>query len=318
MSEKKIIAVLGATGAQGGGLCRSILSEGAGEFQVRAITRDPSKASAQALASMGAEVVAADLDQVDTVVQAFQGAHGVFGVTNFWEHQSAPREKHQAAAIAIAAQAADVKHIVWSTLEDTRDYIMSEDTSLPFLQGKYRVPHLDCKNETNAYFEKLPTTYLVTSFFWENIYNFGFCPKKNEHGEWVWTMPFHPHTKLAGMATKDIGIGAHQIFKQGESLVGRTVGVVNESPTLQEMNDIFAEHFNLKVTYNGIEPETFRSFGFPGADELGNNFQYFRDCNEAFLSFRQEKNSRMLNPNPQSFREFVAEHSDKILQAMNS
>ena len=127
----KVIAVLGSTGGQGGGLCRAILADPGGGFSCRAITRDPSKDKAKALAAAGAEVVAADMDDVESLKKAFAGAHGVYGVTNFWEHFSAEKEKQQAKNIAEAAKAAGVKHVVWSTLEDTRQWMKADDTRMP-------------------------------------------------------------------------------------------------------------------------------------------------------------------------------------------
>jgi len=96
MADKKIIAVVGATGSQGGGLCRAILADPNGSFAVRALTRDPNKDKAKALAEKGAEVVQADLDDIESLKKAFAGAHGVYCVTNFWEHFSAEKEKAQA------------------------------------------------------------------------------------------------------------------------------------------------------------------------------------------------------------------------------
>src|SRR5918998_2396149 len=107
----KIIAVVGSTGAQGGGLCRAILADKSGEFACRAITRDPSKDKAQALAAAGAEVVKADIDDVESLKKAFAGAHGVYGVTNFWEHLSPERELAQARNIADAARQAGISHV---------------------------------------------------------------------------------------------------------------------------------------------------------------------------------------------------------------
>src|SRR5678815_208263 len=166
----KIIAVVGATGVQGGGLARAILADPSGGFSVRAITRDPNKDAAKALAAKGAEVVSANLDDVESLKKAFAGVHGVFGVTNFWEHFSAEKEKAQAKNIADAARAAGVKHVIWSTLEDTRQFMSPDDKRMPMLQGKYRVPHFDAKAEADEYFKGLPVTYLVTSFYWDNLY----------------------------------------------------------------------------------------------------------------------------------------------------
>ena len=96
MADKKIIAVTGATGTQGGGLVRAILADPNSGFTVRAITRDPNKDKAKALAAAGAEVVQGDLDDVESLKKAFAGAYGVYGVTNFWEHFSGEKEKAQA------------------------------------------------------------------------------------------------------------------------------------------------------------------------------------------------------------------------------
>jgi uncharacterized protein YbjT (DUF2867 family) len=189
MADKKIIAVVGATGAQGGGLCEAILSDSGGGYACRAITRDPGKDKAKALAAKGAEVVKADLDDVESLKKAFQGADGVYAVTNFWEHFSGEKEKAQAKNAADAAKAAGVKHVIWSTLEDTRNLMKADDKRMPMLQEKYRVPHFDAKAEANAYFQGVPTTFLVTSFYWDNLYSFGLAPKKGADGQYEWTFP---------------------------------------------------------------------------------------------------------------------------------
>src|SRR3982751_6567832 len=173
----RIIAVVGATGSQGGGLCEAILNDPNGGFACRAITRDPSKDKAKALAAKGAEVVSANLDDVESLKKAFAGAYGVYGVTNFWEHFSGEKEKTQAANIADAARAAGVKHVVWSTLEDTRKLMAPDDKRMPMLQGKFRVPHFDAKAEANAHFAGLPTTFFMVSFYWDNLYLFALAPK---------------------------------------------------------------------------------------------------------------------------------------------
>src|SRR5436190_11959568 len=152
MADKKIIAVTGATGAQGGGLVRAILSDPNGSFAVRAITRDTSSAKAQELAKLGAEVVAANVDDEASLAKAFAGAYGVFGVTFFWDHLSPEREMAQARNIAYAAKAAGVRHVIWSSLEDTRKSIPLSDTRMPTLHGNYKVPHFDAKGEADHYF----------------------------------------------------------------------------------------------------------------------------------------------------------------------
>src|SRR5215471_4914254 len=197
MADKKVIAVVGATGTQGGGLCRAILADPHGGFAVRAITRDPGKEQAKVLASQGAEVVQANLDDVESLKKAFSGAYGVYCVTNFWEHFSGEKEKAQAKNMADAAKAAGVKHVIWSTLEDIRKFMKADDKRMPMLQQKYRVPHFDAKCEANAFFASVPTTLLVTSFYWDNLYMFGLAPKKGQDGALAWTFPMGT-AKLAG------------------------------------------------------------------------------------------------------------------------
>ena len=110
MADKKVIAVVGAMGAQGGGLVRSIAADRDGPFVARAITRKPDSDKAKAMAALGVEVVAGDADDPPSLERAFAGAHGVFCVTNFWEHFSTEREGAQATAMARATRKAGVAH----------------------------------------------------------------------------------------------------------------------------------------------------------------------------------------------------------------
>lgn len=312
MANERIIAVVGATGAQGGGLCRAILADGVGEFACRAITRDPNKDGAKALAAQGAEVVKADLGDIESLKKAFAGAHGVYGVTNFWEHFSAETEKSQAKNIADAAKAAGVKHVIWSTLEDTRTFMAPEDTRMPFLQGKYRVPHFDAKAEADAFFAGLAATYLITSFYWDNLYMFGMAPKKGDDGKYSWTFPMGT-SRLAGIAAEDIGKVAFAIFKAGQPYVGKTIGIAGEALTIEEMGQTLSKHLGIgPVQYHAADPEAYRGFGFPGADEMGNMFQTDRDFEKQMFANRSLEETRRLNPSLQTFDQFVQNNKAKI------
>ncbi|MGH9421387.1 MAG: NmrA/HSCARG family protein, partial [Thermoanaerobaculia bacterium] len=269
--DTKVIAVVGATGAQGGGLIRAILADPNGGFAARAITRDVNKDSAKALAASGAEVVQADLDDVESLKKAFAGAYGVYCVTNFWEHFSAEKEKAQAKNMADAAKAAGVKHVIWSTLEDTRKLMSANDKRMPMLQEKYRVPHFDAKAEADAYFAGLPVTYLVTSFYWDNLYSFGLGPKKGPDGVYGWAFPMGDK-RLAGIAAEDIGKVAYGIFKAGSEYFGKTVGIAGEFLTLDEMSAQLSKALGITVKYTAVDADAYRAFGFPGADEMGNMF----------------------------------------------
>src|SRR5438046_241150 len=122
MADKKVIAVVGATGAQGGGLVRAIVNDQSGAFSARALTRHPTSDKAKAMAKEGAVVAAADLDDVESLKRAFTGAYAAFCVTNFWEHFSPEKEFVQAKNLALAAKDAGIQHAIWSTLEDTRTW----------------------------------------------------------------------------------------------------------------------------------------------------------------------------------------------------
>ncbi len=315
MADKKIIAVVGSTGTPGGARARALLAHPSGGGAVRAITRDPSKDKAKALAAAGAEVVQADIDDVESLKKAFAGAHGVFGVTNFWEHFSAEKEKAQAKNIAEAAKAAGVKHVIWSTLEDTRQYMPADDKRMPMLQKEYRVPHFDAKAEANAFFADVPTTFLLTTFYWDNLYMFGLAPKRGEDGGYKWAFPMGDK-KLAGIAAEDIGKTAYGIFKAGGQYVGKKVGIYGEALTISEMGEKLSKGIGIPAPYyHAAEADEYRGYGFPGADEMGNMFQYYRDFDKEFFAQRDINTARALNPALQSFDQFIAQNKDKIKAA---
>ena len=315
MADKKIIAVIGSTGTQGGGLVRAILADPNGGFAVRAITRDPNKDSAKALAAKGAEVVSANLDEVESLKKAFAGAHGVYAVTNFWEHFSAEKEKAQAKNIAEAAKAAGVKHVIWSTLEDTRQFMPADDKRMPMLQEKYRVPHFDAKAEADAFFSGVPTTFLLTTFYWDNLYMFGLAPKRGDDGKYSWAFPMG-QKKLAGIAAEDIGKVAYGIFKAGPQYIGKKVGIYGEALTIDEMGQKLASNIGIPAPYyHAAEADEYRGYGFPGADEMGNMFQYYRDFDKEFFALRDLNQAKALNPSLQSFDQFLAKNKDKVKAA---
>jgi uncharacterized protein YbjT (DUF2867 family) len=312
MSETKLIAVVGSTGAQGGGLCQAILNDPAGGFRCRAITRDPGKEKAKALAARGADVVAADLDDVASLKKAFAGAYGAYCVTNFWEHFSAEKEKAQAKNLAEAAAASGLKHVIWSTLEDTRALMSPDDTRMPMLQGKYRVPHFDAKAEADAYFAKLPTTYLIVSFYWDNLYAFGSGPKKGDDGSYSWAFPLG-NKRMSGIAAEDIGAVAYAIFKAGPAYIGRRVGIASEHLTIEQMGAQLSKALGIgPITYHAVSGDAYRAFGFPGADELGNMFQVYGDFEKEVIAVRDAALTRTLHPGLLTFEQFLAKHKDKI------
>jgi uncharacterized protein YbjT (DUF2867 family) len=313
VADKKVIAVAGATGAQGGGLVRAILAEPDGEFAVRALTRDPASEKARALADAGAEVVAADIDSQASLERAFAGAYGAFCVTFFWDHFSPARELAQATNMANAAKLAGIKHAIWSTLEDSRRFVPLDDDRMPTLQGKYKVPHFDAKGEADEVFRAsgVPTTYLLTSFYWENFIYFGMAPKPGPDGVLTLTMPIGD-VKFPTIAAEDIGRAALAIFKGGPKFTGQYVGIAGEHLTGEEMAAAFSQALGRPVKFVPVEPEVFRGFGFPGADDLGNMFQFNRDFADTFTKARDLTRARALHPGMQRFDAWLTANASRI------
>jgi uncharacterized protein YbjT (DUF2867 family) len=313
MADKKIIAVVGATGAQGGGLVRAILNDPTSGFAVRALTRKVDSDKAKELKKLGAEVVAADLDDVASLKKAFAGAYGAFLLTNFWEHFSPEKEFEQAKNMAQAAKQAGVQHVIWSTLEDTRKWVPLHDNRMPTLMGKYKVAHFDAKGEADKLFTELavPTTFLLTSFYWENMIFFGLGPKKGPDGKLAITYPMGDK-KLPGIAVDDIGKTALAIFKKGKEFIGKTVGIAGEHLTGNQMAAALTKALGQDVRYHDVSPEEYRHFGFPGAEDLGNMFQFKRDFEDVFCGARNPAVARALNPSLQSFETWLSENKSRI------
>lgn len=309
--SKKIIVVFGATGAQGGGLAHAILNDPNSEFSVRAVTRDLNSDKAKALAAKGAELVQADVDDKASVVKALQGAYGAYFVTFFWAHFSAEKEISEAKIFAEAAKEAGLKHIIWSTLEDVRKFVPLDDNSLPTLQGKYKVPHFDGKGESDKFFEGLPVTYLLASFYWDNFIFFGAGPKKGPDGKYYLTFPLDDK-KMAGIASEDIGKCAYGIFKNPRETIGKRIGIAGEHLSGEEMAAAMSKHTGQKIIYNNVTPDTYRNFGFPGSDDLGNMFQFYRDFETECNRTRDIEGSRKLNPELKNFDQWLSENAGKI------
>ena len=313
MAEKQVIAVVGATGMQGGGLVRAILADPASGLTVRALTRDVHSDKAKELARLGAEVVAADVHDVESLKRAFAGASGAFCVTFFWAHLSPEKEYAEAEAMAKAAKAAGVRHVIWSTLEDTRRWVPLSDNRMPTLMGKYKVPHFDAKGEADQVFKQLgvPTTFLLTSFYWDNLIYFGMGPKPGPDGTLVFTLAMG-EARLPGIAAEDIGKCALGIFRKRDAYLGKTVGISGEHLTGSQMAAALSKALGREVRYQAVPPEVYRTFGFPGADDVANMFQFKRDFNAVFCAAREPTMARALNRELQTFAQWLEANKARI------
>lgn len=314
MSRQRIIVVVGATGAQGGGLARAILTDPARPFSLRAVTRRPESIAARRLADLGADVATADLDDPASIERAFDGAYGVFCVTFFWSDRSPEREIRHAGTMATAARRAGVTHAIWSTLEDTRQWLDPREGLMPVLQNKYNVPHFDAKGEADELFRRsgVPTTFMLTSFYWDNLINFpGLALEQQPDSTLVLTLPMGGK-KLPGIAAEDIGRCAYGVFLQHDSLVGRTIGIAGQHLTGAEMAAALSRALNRPVEYRNISPDAYRSMPLPAAVELGNMFQFKRDFEEIFCGARSVEMSRSLNPELQTFERWLGAHQREV------
>jgi uncharacterized protein YbjT (DUF2867 family) len=184
---------------------------------------------------------------------------------------------------------------------------------MPTLHGKYKVPHFDGKGEANHFFTDagVPTTIYNTSFYWENFIYFGAGPKPGPDGRLLLTLPMGDK-KLPGIASEDIGKCAYGVFKRGSEFIGKEIAVAGEHLTGTEMAEKMSRALGKAVHYNPVSPEVYRSFGFPGADDMGNMFQFKRDFNTEFCRPRDPAIARSLNPALQTFDQWLKENAKKI------
>ena len=310
---KPVIAVFGATGAQGGGLARALLTDRDRHFAVRAVTRRPDGPAARELARAGADIVLADLDDGASVLRALEGAYGAFFVTNFWEHLSAEKELAQAHTLAAAAAQAGIRHAIWSTLEDTRDFFRADGSRMPVLQKRFNVPHLDAKGEAHRYFaqQRVPVTYLYSSAFWENLIHFGMGPQRQADGSLAVTFPTDA-ARIPWIGVEDIGIAAKEIFLRGDALVFESIGVAGEHLSGKELAVQLGAALGEPVSYNAVTPDEYRALGFPGADELGNMWQFKRDFELQFRARRDLTRTRALHPEVANFTTWLGANRTRI------
>ena len=311
-----MILVVGATGNLGGEICRRLKAAGK---PVRGLVRQTADAGKiEALKSLGVDLAFGDLRDRASLDAACKGISAVITTaTTTLSRQPGDsiEATDQAGALNLveAAKAAGVQHVVWSTLEDTRQWVPLEDTRMPTLMGKYKVPHFDAKGEADAFFtgSGVPATLLRTSFYWDNLVHSGMGPKPGPDGTLAIAMPMG-NAKLPGIAAEDIGRCAFGVFCRGGELAGKSVGIAGGHLTGSEMASALGKALGEEVAYSYVPPEVYRTFGFPGADDLANMFQFKRDFEREFCGLRDLATSRSLNPELQTFEAWLAANAAKI------
>lgn len=303
---KKVIAVMGATGQQGGALVDAILADGT--FQCRAITRSASSEKAQALLTRGCEVVEADANKPATLTKAFEGAEGAFLLTNYWECQD--KEYKQATDAADAAISAGVKHIVWSTLESVLGADQTRDV-IPKI-GNTKVPHFDEKDKATRYMKSklYPVTYLFTTFFMENFYSFGMLSRVDDSHYEIVLPTTHENVKLAMVSTRDIGLMALSAFKDPANSINQDIKVLGDFLTPKEIGAKLEKAAGVKVAVKQPQPLEFAKYGFPGAEDLGHMFLFYSEYEDIYATYHHvegyENFDNFLKRNNKALKDYVA------------
>src|ERR1700733_6049314 len=258
-TNKEVIAVVGATGQQGGSVVRALRA--GNQFNVRALTRNPAKHR-----ELADEVVEADLNRPETLASAFQGAHGVFLVTNFQEHGA--NELKQATAAVRAAKDAGVKHLVWSTLPDVE----------AISGGKLHVPHFTGKAKVDQIVKEagFPNhTFVIAPFYYQNLIGV-LGPQKQPNGSAGWTLPLDPTVKSIHMGDitelGDVVAGAFAHPDQAGH--GEYLPLVGDFLSFNEIIDTLKQQ-SYSFSFNQVPKEVFAGF-FPGAAEIAEMFAYFQ------------------------------------------
>jgi len=258
-NNEKLIAVIGATGHQGGAVVRAL--QASGQFKVRALTRNPGKHR-----ELAEEVVQADLDRPETLPAAFEGAHGVFLVTNFWE--AGTDELKQATTAVRAAKAAGVKHFVWSTLPDVE----------AISGGRFDVPHFTGKAKIDRIVQAagfVNHTFVIAPFFYQNLVGV-MAPQKQADGSLGWALPLDPNVRCIHMGDiRELGnIVAGAFAHPDQAGNGEYLPLVGEFMSFNEIIDTFNGQGH-KFSFKQVPKEVFAAL-FPGAAEIAEMIGYFQ------------------------------------------
>jgi uncharacterized protein YbjT (DUF2867 family) len=301
-NSKTKILVIGATGAQGGSVARALLATG--RYEVRALTRKIASPAADALRELGAEIVQGDLDDRLSIRAALDGVYGVFGVTNFWEHFD--REEAHGTNMIKEVAAAGVRHFVFSTLPP-----IAAATG-----GKLRSPHFDIKAEHELYTRVtgVPATFIHVPFYYENFLAF-FPPRPAGDGSYQFGFP-QGDTPLAAMSVEDVGPIVVRIFDNPDQYLGQVVKLAGDEIPAAAYAEAMSRATGQDIRYAYIPREVFAKFGFPGAEDLADMFEFYR----LHIPSRQAdiETWRQLTPGLQTFDTWVSRNAGKLRAALQT
>ena len=257
-NDRKLIAVIGATGQQGGGVVRAL--QASGQFKVRALSRNPGKHR-----QLAEEVVQADLDRPETLNASLAGADGVFLVTNFG--QPGTDEFKQATAAVRAAKEAGVKHFIWSTLPDVE----------AISGGKFKVPHFTGKAKIDRIVKEagfVNQTFVIAPFFYQNLVGV-LASQKQADGSVGWALPLDPDVRCLHMGDiRELGnIVAGAFAHPDEAGNGEYLPLVGDFLSFEEIVETLNRQGH-NLSYKQVPKENFAG-SFPGATEIAEMFSYW-------------------------------------------
>ena len=265
---QQTITVIGGTGAQGGSVVDALLASG--QYAVRVVSRNPASTSAETLQKRGVRVVKGDLLEPSSLRAAFEGAHGVFLVTNFWDPTQMPRETEIGSAAVKEARAAGVQHFIWSTLPDAEK----------LTKGRLKLPHFTGKARVDAAVDaaKFPRhTFVQAPFYFQNFLR-QLAPQPLPNGGRGWAVPMDPAARVIHAGdVNDVGRTVAAAFAAGDKL--RNGSYLSVCGGQYSWND-FVGTLNAQghdVEVQKVSADAYDAF-FPGAAELRETFQYFEQC----------------------------------------
>lgn len=298
------IAICGATGKQGGAVISALQQYD--NVNIVGITRDATSEQALKLIEQGVEVVEANYDDINSLRVALRGCHSVFVVTNFWEHLDAKREYRQACAIFDAAESENVQHVVWSTLEYTMDSKYKD--GIPIVNN-YKVAHFDEKGLANNYAKtkQFNLTSLYTSFYYENLTGM-MKIQPDENGNRTLCLPMD-NKLLPVTGCEDIGnMASYCLINK----IYGDVGVACEHLTGEQMATILSASTGEAFVYSSVPANVYRTFGFPGCQEIGNMFEFKNVHNDDFCERRSiQKVKTMIDPT--LFSTWCSQHKEELI-----
>uniref|UniRef100_A0A8C5R5E5 NmrA-like family domain-containing protein 1 n=1 Tax=Leptobrachium leishanense TaxID=445787 RepID=A0A8C5R5E5_9ANUR len=281
------------TGAQGGSVARALLEDG--NFLVRAVTRDTSKPAARKLEEAGAEVVAADLDDKESVEAALLEAYGAFVVT-VWDNSNKDKEITQGKLFADLSKQLDLKHVVFSGLENVKK----------LTEGKLEVPHFDSKGELEEYFRSIgvPMTSVRLPYYYENLLTTR-PQKSTDRNTYDLCLPMGD-VPLDGISVADLGPVVVSILKCPPLFIGKVIGLSAEKLTVEQYAAIMSKVTGKNIQDAKISPEAYEKLGSPGSTPMANMFRFYITKPDRNVSITRE-----LNPKVKTFHQWCEENKDK-------